>query len=763
MDISVRDKWLYAFGSFVLDPMRHVLTLRGVPVPLTPKAFDALLYFVENPGRVISKDELLSVLWPARVVEESNISQTIFTLRKALTGTGEEERFIVTAPGRGYRFAAPVRLEPWKPTAVPEALAARPRRAAFPAPARILAALVLVAAVTGAGVSAWWWAGRSASTDDAAVILVTFQNDADDTAFDRVLGKALEIDLAQSPFLKILSESQIQDTLGLMLRAKDEKLTPETAREVCARNQGRAVIDGTIAALGTKYLLTLAATDCVSGKAIDEEKEEVAGKEEVVGALDRLTGRIRAKLGESDDSLAKFAAPLLAEKTASFDALKAYSEARSLYEHGKRAESIEMFQHAIELDPNFVMAYADLSAVYGSMHENKLDVANITKAYELRDTVNERQKFFIVARYHRSVTKDLNETVRTYRLWTETYPRDSSAWANLASTETWMGQYGPAIEAARNGLALSPGVENTHVILARALLHAGALDEARKVCEQSVDKGIAGEDTRGLLMQIGYAQHDDALMSQQVEWAKGKTGERAMRAETALIAFSQGKVKQGLRLFDEMAELGKQQGLHDYTAAARARSIIDFGLEDQARQILAGLPQDSDSMDYLFALAEVGDEARAEEILRQDLSASPTDTLLNDLFAPQVRAALALRHGHGADAVAALRPATPYELRVFDAVYLRGLAYLAAGDGAGAAGEFQKILNNQGIDPVSPLYPLSRLGLARADGLKNDFAAAKREYESFFAAWKDADPDVPILIQARQDYSAIVQKTAASH
>jgi DNA-binding winged helix-turn-helix (wHTH) protein/tetratricopeptide (TPR) repeat protein len=754
MDISVREKGFYAFGPFLLDPIRRSLTRGGTPVALAPKAFDALCYLAENPGRIVSKDELLSALWPGRLVEEGNISQTIFTLRKALGDGRDAERYIVTAPGRGYRFTADVGLESWKPPPATQPAPAVAAVAPSDRHSRHLVFLGLVLVAAAAAILIWRWPAPTAG--DTAIVLVEFRNATADTAFDQVLAKALEVDLAQSPFLKILTDQQVQNTLGLMLRPKGEALTTATAQEVCARNQGRAVIDGAIAALGSKYLLTLTAADCVSGATLDAEKEEADSKETVVPALDRLASRIRAKLGESGASIAKFDAPLLQEKTASFDALKAYSEARVLYEHGNRTEAIGMFKHAIELDPNFVMAYADLSAVYGSMHEEGLDVANIAKAYALRDTVNERQKFFILAHYHRSATKDLNETVRTYRLWTETYPQDASPWSNLAATETWLGDYGPAIEAGKQGLALAPTVESAHVILARALEHAGQLDEARAICQQAIDKGIAGEDTRSLLIQIAYAQHDDALIAQQVDWAKGKPGERTMKVNTALIAFSQGRVRQALALFDEIAALGKQQGLRDYTAAARARSIIDFGLNDQARQILDQVGETTESVDYLFALAEVGDEARVQAILQAKLSASPADTLLNDYYAPQVRAALALRHGNAADAIAALSPTVPYDMRIFDALYLRGLAYLAAKDGAAAAEEFRKVLNNQGIDPVSPLYPLSRLGLARADALRKDLPAARREYEKFFASWKDADSDLPILRDAKDEYGGII-------
>jgi len=760
MDISVREKGFYAFGAFRLDPTRRALTRGGVAVTVSPKIFDTLLYLVENPERIVSKDELLDAIWPGRVVEEANVSQTIFTLRKLL-GDSEAARLIVTAPGRGYRFTAPVRIEGWTPPPIAIPPATRPADVPPPAkrPAstfnRIAVGVASIAVVLAIGAFIVRWRDARPSSKANIAVLVEFQNFTNDPVFDKVLGKALEIDLVQSPFLKAITQQQAQNTLQLMMRPKDEKLTPTVAQEVCSRNTGDAVLDGAIAAIGTQYLLTLSATDCASGRLIAEEKETFAGKDAVVPALDRLAGRIRGRLGESRDSLERFDVPLLPEKTASFEALKAYSEATSLYDHGQRTEAIGMFKHAIELDPNFVMAYADLSAVYGSMHESQLDRANITKAYALRDTVNEKQKFFIQARYHISVTKDINETIRIYRLWTETYPGDASPWANLSNMENWIGQYPPAIEAGKHALALSPAKEALHVVLARAYLHAGKFDEARKICDQAIAKDIAGEDTRELLVEIGAAQHDDALIGQQAEWAKGKPGERVILLYQAMIAFSHGKVGEGSAMLDKEAELSKQLGMHDYMVEPRARTLTEFGLNDEAHKFLGQGGDDTDPRDYLFTAAEIDDTARVETVLRQDLADAPSDTLLNNFYAPQVRAALALRAGKPADAIAALRVAIPYELKEPDVLYLRGTAYLAAADGAGAAAEFQKLLDNPGLSPVSPLNNLSHLGLARALAAQKNFPAAKHEYETFFGLWKDADSTVPILRDAKTEYSKL--------
>jgi tetratricopeptide (TPR) repeat protein len=446
--------------------------------------------------------------------------------------------------------------------------------------------------------------------------------------------------------------------------------------------------------------------------------------------------------------------PLVQATTASFDALKAYSEGVDLSSHGQRTESIPLFQRAIELDPNFAMAYADLAGAYYSLNQGTPEVAAISKAYELRNTVSEREKLFIVASYHRSVTRDLNEQVRNLELWSRTYPLDAQALVNLCNAENYLGRYPLAVDAGRRELRLNPHSEAAYVVLARALRHADRLDEAHAIDKEALAKGLAGDATHGDLLQIAFARNDAAEVAREIAWSEQKPSELMfqLRAE---IAFSEGRVQQGRELFEQLIALARRHGLQDYTAAARARMLADFGLEQEARAVLEQMPSSNSPGDYLFTSAEVGDRARVEAILARDLAEGPSDTLLIDVLAPEVRAALALRDGKPDAAIAVLHSALPYDLRNFDVPYLRGIAYLTASDAVNAALEFRKILDHPGVDPVSPYLALARLGLARAWALSGKGAEARREYEAFLAAWKNADSDLPQLRQARDEYARI--------
>jgi tetratricopeptide (TPR) repeat protein len=555
--------------------------------------------------------------------------------------------------------------------------------------------------------------------------------------------------------LTVLPEQRVEDTLALMTRPRDARLTPDLADEVCARNNGQAVVSGSVAAMGSKYLLTLTATDCAGDRTLAAEKVQVDAREALVPALDGLTGRMRGKLGESSPSVARFDVPLAQERTVSLEALKAYSEAKYLYNHGKRPESIPLFQHAIELDPDFAEAYADLSTVYKTQHEDSLGIAAISKAYALRDKVSERDRFYIVARYHDSVTKDVLEAIRNYQAWTETYPLDPRPWGNLASIESRLGRYAQAIDDAKRGLELGRDLEPSYAILADAYMRDGQLDKAQAVCNQAIAAGLGGEDTHDHLLEIAYAKGDRAMVQSQIDWAKGKPAERYMTLMAAEIAYSQGRVQAADALADQASGFGGPLGLRDFYAAGQARYMVEFGRTDRARGFLDESGDGAGSHDYLFTLAEIGDPARVETILKDNLAKGAADTLLNAIYAPQVRAALALRRGKPDEAVAALQPALRYNLPGFEVQYMRGSAYLAAGDGAGAATQFRWILDHQGVYPVSPLYPLARLGLARAYRLERDLADSRRAYQGFLAAWKDADPDVPILKAAKAEYARL--------
>jgi len=771
MDASVRDARRYEFGSFVLDPIRRVLTHDGVPVVLSPTLFDTLLYFVEHPGRVVSKDELMDAIWPRRVVEDANISQTIFTLRRALAEAGAHEQLITTAPRQGYRFASSVHVQAHMTAATAGARLDQddpfhrqgdredPRAPSRTVPRLGIGVAVLVGAVLLVIVGGFLALRPRASSPGpvmaSLVVLADFQNSTGDPIFDRTLDRVLQIDLEQSPFVTILPQRQIKDTLALMAQAQGQRLTTALAGEVCVRNNGQAVIEGSVASLGARYLLTLTATDCSSDKVLAAEKAEIDSREAVIPALDRMIGRIRGRLGESKDSVARFSVPIMNEKTASLAALKAYSEGCYLSDHGDNAKAIALFQHAIDLDPSFPAAYSRISASYFNIDQRTIAKSYMSKAYALKDTANEELKLNISILYNTYVANNYSEVIRTARAMTEIYPRQGSAWINLSNAENWLGRYPAAIEAGQHAVDVAPGRESSYVVLARALMHADRLDEAAAICARSTAKGLAGGQTAGLMMEISIARGDQAAINRQIEAARGKPYEGDILIFAARDAYHRGQVRRGDDLYARAAALFTDQGASDPSVSARAADLAELGLKDQARQLIAQLPADTDPENNLLTLALIGDAAHARANLERALRQGPADTLLNAVFAPEARAALALRQSHPAEAVSDLRPALNYEARDDDTPYLSGRAYLAAGDGVRAAIEFHKIIDHPGVEPADVLHPLAQLGLARAYALQRLVPASRKAYEQVFADWKGADPDLPPLREARAEYAKL--------
>jgi DNA-binding winged helix-turn-helix (wHTH) protein/tetratricopeptide (TPR) repeat protein len=771
MDTLVRDGKVYEVGPCVLDPVRRTLSCAGAPVALSATVFDALLYLVEHPGRVVSKDELLDAVWPQKLVEQSNVSQTIYTLRKALSGAGATEPIIVTAPGQGYRLAAPVRLRdltepagsapdlgsasPISPSVdgVARGRSGRTRRPWPGLPVVAIGVAALVAVLAGAGV---WLAERSrAPAAQPIVVLAAFQNLTKDPVFDRSLAKALEVDLDQSPFITALSDRQVQDTLALMSRPRDTPLTEAVAAEICARNNGQAVVDGAIAVLGADYLVTLGATDCATGRALDAEKTEVAGREAVIPALDRLIGRMRERLGESREQIARFNVPLANEKTTSLAAIKAYSEGVWLANSGQSDQAQALYQQAIELDPNFAAAYASLAALdFNTGHKRAAEDAMV-KAFGLRNTVNEESRLNIEILFNSLVSGDYNAVISSAQAMTHIYPRQGSAWINLSNAENWLGHYESAIAAGRRAVEIAPTRESSYVVLARALMHAGRLDEAAQVCGRAAAKGLAGGQTAGLTAEIAIARQDAPGLARVLAAAHEKPYEPAILAVAARDAYRQGQVARGDGLYARATALNAAKGDPDDSLVDHASDLAELGLRDRARALARRAPSDADPMTYLLTLAELGDGARAYAILESDLRSRPSDTLLNAVLKPELDAATAIRSGHPRDAIADLRTAAPYEARDNEAPYLRGEAFLAAKDGPGAAAEFRKIIDHPGVEPADVLRPLAQLGLARAYELAGDVSRSRSAYQQLFADWRSADPDLPPLRAARVEYVAL--------
>jgi serine/threonine protein kinase/Flp pilus assembly protein TadD len=622
--------------------------------------------------------------------------------------------------------------------------------------------LIIVAAFLAIGaLTAWAWRHRSASLhkDHLGIVLADFDNAASNAEFDNPLNTALAIDLKQSPFLEIASASEIGETLKTMEHSPQEKLTPVLAREVCQRMNGHAVIGGSITRFGQKYLITLVASGCESGLTLAQSKATADDPDGLLKAVDSVAAEIRKSLGEPRKSLQRFNQPLLGAKvTGSLDALKAYTRAHDLGVAGNYQESIPHFQRAIELDDRFAVAYADLCAVYSNLGEIDLAATNCRKGYELRELANERDRLFIIALYHNHVTGNLHESIRNEQTWTELYPNDAAPWINLADLQIQIGRADLALDPAMRAVTSHPNDTVAYVVLARSQMYVGQADNALATCRKAIAQKVDGAEIHGLLAQLAFARHDKAGVAEQVSWAKGKPAEPYIRLQEALIEFAQGKHRAGLETLGQLTEGYRRQGMLERAVRIEAglpRIDAELGLVEDARKLLGRLPAINGSTDIPVALAEVGETAQAETLLRESLRKSPQDTLWQYVRGPQIQAAIALSRGKPQEAIEVLRPSLPYDMRNYEAAALRGQAYLAAGQPDFAAIEFRKILDHPTLDPRSHQLPLSHLGLARASALRGDQAGARRDYEAFFALWKDADEDLPVLAQARREYAKI--------
>jgi eukaryotic-like serine/threonine-protein kinase len=634
----------------------------------------------------------------------------------------------------------------------PPKMSHAPRRAGRYA---LAATSVMLAIAAWAG---WMWVFRAVPGDHHEVVLADFETSALGEEFGNALKTALAIDLKQSPFLLVASDSKTSAALKLMQRSPREKLTPPLAREVCQRLNDQAVLSPIIARFGEKYLVTISASDCATGVDLAESKAVANDRNGVLKAVDSVATEMRKRLGEPLKSLQRFNKPLLPKETGSLDALRAYSQAHDLGVNGRLREAIPLFARAIELDPKFAIAYADLGVVYSNLGENDLASANLRKAYELRDLADEPDRLFIIAAYHDKVTGDLHESIRNYQTWTQIYPSDATPWANLASLQTQIGRSDLAIAPAAQSLALDPKISVQYVILARAQLRGGQTEKSLATCRQAIAVGLDGGEIHGLLLEASFARHDASAVAEQISWAKGSSAEPYMNLQEALMNFAQGQRLAALETFDRLIAGYKKQGMLERanrTQGAIPRIEAELGLIDDARELLKKLPRINGSTDVPVALAEVGEVSQAEAILRQDLRKFPGDTLWQDVKGPQIQAAIALARHKPQEAIAALQAGLPYDLRNFDLPALRGRAYLAARLPALAAAEFHKIVDHPTADPLSHDLPLAHLGLARALALQGNVARSGDEYEKFFALWKDADGDLPVLRDARLEYARI--------
>jgi serine/threonine protein kinase/tetratricopeptide (TPR) repeat protein len=651
-------------------------------------------------------------------------------------------------------------------------------RALVPAGAgRVVAALALLAAVLG-GLLLLSRVGRPPLPlqERDAILLAGIRNETGEAVFDETLSQALAVQLSQSPFLNIVSEDPVRETLQLMGRASEDPPTGATAREVCQRLSLRAMVEGSITRLGRLYVVRVEATDCSTGRSLAREQGQAGRTEEVLDAVGSVAVALRTRLGESLRSVRRFDVPIAQATTPSLEALRAYTLGLAQRRKGAEMESIPFFERALALDPRFAAAAATLSTVYGNLGEGSRSVEYARLAYANRDRVSERERFFIVYQYHDRVSGDHLEAADTLRVWQETYRGDFRPANALALLYNRLGDFERGAEEAREALARTPGHPFALSNLAHAYRALGRDADARRVAEEAVARGVATVPTRRLLYQLAVSEGRRADAERQLEWARGRPREFDLVAARAQVAAYEGRLREADELYGETVRLAAQRGLPEAGAAYLAHQALAHALYGDRGAALAlarralSTEKDRDStassMPRYRAVVVLGllgaPEAAetADEILRH----YPRSTMANAVLVPTTRAAIELSQGRFAAALDALRPAATYETgssAVLIPAYLRGEAHRRAGNGPPALAAFLEVLEHRGTDPFSPACAAARLGAARAWALVGDRSRSLAAYRELLDAWARADADLPALGQARAESAELLARRPA--
>jgi eukaryotic-like serine/threonine-protein kinase len=636
------------------------------------------------------------------------------------------------------------------------------------------AAVFIVAALVG---GSFYFRSRSAApatnatplSEKDTVVLADFDNTTGDAVFDGALKQALAVQLGQSPFINILSDRKVGETLRLMGRQPGTRITTDVARELCVRTGSKAIVLGSISNLGGQFVIGVDAVGCSSGDTLAKEQEEAAGKQDVLKALSKAAASLRSKLGESLASVQKFDVPVEAT-TPSLEALKAYSMGISTGRSKGDAEAIPFMKRAIELDPNFAMAYVGIAVEYSNLGQASLAADNARKAYDLRERVSDREQYRISAFYFQYVTGEIEKATEAYQLWGKSYPRDIVPHGNLGSLYAALGQYDKAIaetEACLRLEATLPGYSN----LAEYYVSVGRLKDARQTIQEAQQRNFDGFFIRAPLYALAFLSGDTAEMERQVAWEAGRPGEEDqmlnLHADTQAYYGRLDKARDlARRAADSAVRTGAKETAAQWLGFQAVREA-ELGNVAASRQgiarALALAPGRDVKVLAALALARTGETSQSKAIFEALQKSDPTNTYLKVYWFPVIEASIAMAQKANDPAILALEPSLPYELGApppaFNGpmypAYLRGLAYLAQGNGPAAAAEFKKFPDHPGIVQNFLLGALAHLGLARAYALSGDTARAKTAYQDFFNLWKDADRDIPILREAKAEYAKL--------
>jgi eukaryotic-like serine/threonine-protein kinase len=637
----------------------------------------------------------------------------------------------------------------------------------------VAGAAVMIVAL---GLGGWLLFLRKAHalTDKDTIVLADFDNKTSDTVFDDTLRQGLSVELEQSPFLSIISDQRVRQSLEMMGQKRDAKLTPEIARELCQRTGSAAMLDGSIAQIGAQYLLTVKAVNCSSGETLASTEAEASDKNHVLDALGKTASEIRNKLGESLTTVQQFDTPLQQATTPSLEALQAFSSGIKVISATGSDAAIPFFKKAIELDPNFALAYAYLGIMENDIGESSMSVDYHRKAYELRDHTSEAEKYDVSSTFYKQVTGNIPKAIETCQLWAQAYPRAFHPHEILAGAILpVIGQYERAVAEGKEAIRLNPDFPIPYMQVIFSDIALNRLDEAKATYAQALERKLDNPFFHFGLYQIAFLRNDAAGMAQQVAKTVGLSGfeDQMLSLEADTAAYS-GRLKDARefshRAMDSAQRAGEKDPPAMYSATSGLREAW-FGNRDEARRRVSLALGRSASRDVLYfaalALAYGGDDARAQALTGDLAKRFPEDTIVQFNYLPTLRAKLALNKGNVSETIESLRAAVPYELGISTSspfnwtamypVFVRGEAYLAAHQGKEAAAEFQKILDHPGVVLNQPIAALAHLGLARAYALHGDTAKTRAAYQDFLVLWKNADPDIPVLKEAKAEYSKL--------
>ena len=781
---SPADGHLYRFGQFALDSRKRTLCRADSPVSLTPKAFDVLLFLVQNPNRLVAKEELLQAVWADTFVEEGNLTQYVSHLRKALVGNAEDTRLIVTIARKGYQFTARVTVAEAADDAKQDRLEAAAsetcktderavefasKEKATKSPAPHLrsrqwfagAALLLL-------VAAFWlyssYRHRVALSATDTIVLAAVANETSDPVFDDALDTALRYEMEQTPYLNILGIDKVYGTLAQLGLPPTTKLTPDVARKICGKTNSKMVISQSIGDAGNGYHLQMRALDCGSGATLAKEQANIVKRNEVVHELGATAARLRAKLGEPADSLARFNQPLEKALDSSLEALQAGTQGHKLWLAGDAEGALKLYQKAIELDPNLAVTYGRMGAAYLFLGNAELSAASYTRAYQLRDRLTEKDRLNAEIAYYGRVTGDWEKEYSSVLRFLEIFPRDVLAHANLRAAFVYLGQPDRAADEAAETARSQPSAYYFGSAI-QSIRFASRFNEAKSWLTRADELKLDNSLIRRERLIVAFASGDGNNVEKILKEEERGGYREDFLHEHSLIEIQQGRFHSADRLRVQALGPSSKASNADWWTVLSALEDAEVGKDAQARGYeskAAGSPLDRNNKIALaLALARSARTAEAGRLADQISAERPEDTLVQHYFIPTIRAAIKVRQHDPVAAIDLLRDTAKYDLAFtgsFESVYpayIRGLAYLELGDGRSAVAQFQELIDNPGFTVRHVTGPLARLQLGRAQKMMGDEAAARKSYETFLDLWKNADLDIPIYQQAQAEYAKL--------